>query len=431
MQSFLIKNNKMKKIISILLIVLVSNIFLDNTQFKESIILQSTGNFIIEGNKYANEIVEIIYGIEKKIIEYIFKKNDEIINTIKDKAFPYFNNTCTKKSISEIKSDIKKYFLEIIKEIRNNIEKYPKLFEDEKKKYINHINEIKFSNSTIQKDFIKLINDFSKEYDSWIENIKKDINEFLHFNEKNTIDEFFDDLERDSKKFHNKNEIKNKFFREIGSINYEKYKVRRDLIDKFRKIRSFFEEFKFVYGVVEQDLERYISRWDLDEKYEIIIYIRYIEPEKIIEILKYTVETIKNIYKRKEINELINLFNRLINIPKEYISNELINILQDFVKDILSGDYFINYDFEKIYKKINEILKWGISYFKTIKTKEEFYKEFQKYLPDIREAIKTFNIHQYISFKENYVKKSISIFYDYIRLIVYTIGYSFQKFNSS
>ena len=57
----------MKKIISILLIVLVSNIFLDNTQFKESIILQSTGNFIIEGNKYANEIVEIIYGIEKKI----------------------------------------------------------------------------------------------------------------------------------------------------------------------------------------------------------------------------------------------------------------------------------------------------------------------------------------------------------------------------
>ncbi len=108
MQSFLIKNNKMKKIISILLIVLVSNIFLDNTQFKESIILQSTGNFIIEGNKYANEIVEIIYGIEKKIIEYIFTKNDEIINTIKDKAFPYFNNTCTKKSISEIKCDIKK-----------------------------------------------------------------------------------------------------------------------------------------------------------------------------------------------------------------------------------------------------------------------------------------------------------------------------------
>ena len=359
MQSFLIKNNKMKKIISILLIVLVSNIFLDNTKFKESIILQSTGNFIIEGNKYANEIVEIIYGIEKKIIEYIFKKNDEIINTIKDKAFPYFNNTCTKKSISEIKSDIKKYFLEIIKEIRNNIEKYPKIFEDEKKKYINHINEIKFSNSTIQKDFIKLINDFSKEYDSWIENMKKDINDFLHFNEKNTIDEFFEELEKKSKRFQDKNEIKNKCFGEIADINYEKYKVRRDLIDKFRKIRSFFEEYKFVYGVVEQDLERYIREWNLDKIYEIITYIKYIEPEKIIEIFKYTVETIKNIYKRKEINELINLFNRLINIPKEYISNELINILQDFVKDILTGDYFINYDFEKIYKKINEIFKMG------------------------------------------------------------------------
>ena len=421
----------MKKIISILLIVLVSNIFLDNTKFKESIILQSTGNFIIEGNKYANEIVEIIYGIEKKIIEYIFKKNDEIINTIKDKAFPYFNNTCTKKSISEIKSDIKKYFLKITKEIRNNIEKYPKIFEDEKKKYISHINEIKFSNSTIQKDFIKLINDFSEEYDSFIENMKKDINDFLHFNEKNTIELFFDDLERESKRYRHKNEIKERYFFELNDLSYGKVEKRRKLAREYSRMRNDFEEFKFAYGVVEQDFERAIGRWDLDKNYEIITCIKYIEPEKIIEILKYTVETIKNIFKRKEINELINLFNRLINIPKEYISKELINILQDFVKDILTGDYFINYDFEKIYKKINEILKWGISYFKTIKTKEEFYKEFQKYLPDIREAIKTFNIHQYINYNENYAKKYVSIFFEYLRLISYAIHYSLQKFNSS
>ena len=32
-----------------------------------------------------------------------------------------------------------------------------------------------------------------------------------------------------------------------------------------------------------------------------------------------------------------------MNIPKEYICKELINILQVFVKDIVSGEYFINY----------------------------------------------------------------------------------------
>ena len=77
----------MKKVISILLIALVSNnLFLENAKFKESIILQSNGNIIMEGTKYLNEILEIIHGIKKKIIEYIFKKSDEIYNTLKDKA---------------------------------------------------------------------------------------------------------------------------------------------------------------------------------------------------------------------------------------------------------------------------------------------------------------------------------------------------------
>ena len=158
-------------------------------------------------------------------------------------------------------------------------------------------------------------------------------------------------------------------------------------------------------------------------------YFNYIEPEKIIEIFKYTVETIKNIFKRKEINELINLFNRVINIPKEYICKELINILQVFVKDILSGEYFINYDFEKIYKKINEILNWGISYIKSIKSEKDFYKEFQKYLPDIRETILTFNIHQYINYNENDVKKIITITYDYLKLYIHSVYYLFYQYN--
>ena len=420
----------MKKIISILLIALVSNnLYHENAKFKEPIILQSTVNFIIEGKKYANEVLEILYEIEKKIFEYIFKKNDEIYNTLKDKAFTYFNNSFTKKS--DNKADIKKYYLEIIKEIRNSIEKLPKIFEEEKKKYINYISGIKFSNFTVQNDFTRSINSFSEEMTRSIGKMKENINDFLHFDEKKNIEKFLYDVEKDAKNFRDKNAIKNEYFNVIKRLNEKKYDSRRNLIVEYSKFRSAIEGIKFFYGLIDNDFEKYKTGWNLEKVYEIITYLSNIEPEKIIEIFKYTVETIKNIFKRKEINELINLFNRLINIPKEYISNELINILQDFVKDILSGDYFINYDFEKIYKKINEILKWGISYFKTIKTKEEFYKEFQKYLPDIREAIKTFNIHQYISFKENYVKKSISIFYDYIRLIVYTIGYSFQKFNSS
>ena len=51
----------MKKVISILLIALVSNnLFLENAKFKESIILQSNGNIIMEGTKYLNEILEIM-----------------------------------------------------------------------------------------------------------------------------------------------------------------------------------------------------------------------------------------------------------------------------------------------------------------------------------------------------------------------------------
>ena len=418
----------MKKIISILLIALVSNnLFLENAKFKEPIILQSTVNFIIEGKKYANEVLEILYEIEKKIFEYIFKKNDEIYNTLKDKAFTYFNNSFTKKS--DNKADIKKYYLEIIKEIRNSIEKLPKIFEEEKKKYINYISGIKFSNFTVQNDFTRSINSFSEEMDRSIRNLKENINDFLHFDEKKKIEKFLYDAEKEAKNFRDKNAIKNEYFNVIKRFNEKKYDSRRNLIVEYSKFRSAIEGFKFFYGLIDNDFEKYKTGWNLEKVYEIITYLSKIEPEKIIEIFKYTVETIKNIFKRKEINELINLFNRVINIPKEYICKELINILQVFVKDILSGEYFINYDFEKIYKKINEILKWGISYFKSIKSEKDFYKEFQKYLPDIRETILTFNIHQYINYIENDVKKILSIMNDYLKLYNYLIYYLFQQYN--
>ena len=49
----------MKKIISILLIALVSNnLYHENAKFKESIILQSSGNIIMEATKYLNEVLE-------------------------------------------------------------------------------------------------------------------------------------------------------------------------------------------------------------------------------------------------------------------------------------------------------------------------------------------------------------------------------------
>ena len=417
----------MKKVISILLIALVSNnIFLENAKFKESIILQSNGNIIMEGTKYLNEIIEIIHEIDKKIIEYIFKKNDEIYNTLKDKAFAYLNITCSKKSIAEIKSDMLRYFPEIIKEIRNNIEKYPKIFEEEKNKYFNHINETKFSNSTVQNDFINIINSFSEDFERSIIEFKKLINDFLHFDEKRMIEKIFNFFEE--RKYKDKNVLKNQFFREIRSVNEYHFEKRERLIKGFCRIRSDFEYIKFSHGIIQFELDKYIHGWRLEKVYEIITYLSNIEPEKIIEIFKYTVETIKNIFKRKEINEFINLFNRVMNIPKEYICKELINILQVFVKDIVSGEYFINYDFEKIYKKINEILKWGISYFKSIKSEKDFYKEFQKYLPDIRETILTFNIHQYIHYNENNVKKALSIMNDYLKLYIYSIYYVFQQY---
>ena len=197
----------MKKIISILLIALVSNnLFLENAKFKEPIILQSTVNFIIEGKKYANEVLEILYEIEKKIFEYIFKKNDEIYNTLKDKAFTYFNNSFTKKS--DNKADIKKYYLEIIKEIRNSIEKLPKIFEEEKKKYINYISGIKFSNFTVQNDFTRSINSFSEEMDRSIRNLKENINDFLHFDEKKRLRNFFMMLKKKQKIFEIKMQLK-------------------------------------------------------------------------------------------------------------------------------------------------------------------------------------------------------------------------------
>ena len=418
----------MKKIISILLIALVSNnLFLENAKFKEPIILQSTVNFIIEGKKYANEVLEILYEIEKKIFEYIFKKNDEIYNTLKDKAFTYFNNTFTKKS--DNKADIKKYYLEIIKEIRNSIEKLPKILEEEKKKYINYISGIKFSNFTVQNDFNRSINSFSEEMARSIGKMKENINDFLHFDEKKQIEEFFYKIEKEAKKFRDKYAIKNEYFRIIGELNYDKSYFRRDIIQEYIKIRNLIEDIKYVFALVDISFEKYKNAWNLEKVYEIITYLSNIEPEKIIEIFKYTVETIKNIFKRKEINELINLFNRVINIPKEYICKELINILQVFVKDIVSGEYFINYDFEKIYKKINEILKWGISYIKSIKSEKDFYKEFQKYLPDIRETILTFNIHQYINYNENDVKKIITITYDYLKLYIHSVYYLFYQYN--
>ena len=420
----------MKKIISILLIALVSNnLYHENAKFKEPIILQSTVNFIIEGKKYANEVLEILYEIEKKIFEYIFKKNDEIYNTLKDKAFTYFNNSFTKKS--DNKADIKKYYLEIIKEIRNSIEKLPKIFEEEKKKYINYISGIKFSNFTVQNDFNRSINSFSEEMTRSIGKMKENINDFLHFDEKKKIEEFLYEIEKDATKFRDKNAIKNEYFRIIGKLNYDKSYFRRDIIQEYIKIRNLIEDIKYVFALVDISFEKYKNAWNLEKVYEIITYLSKIEPEKIIEIFKYTVETIKNIFKRKEINELINSFNRVINIPKEYISQELINILQVFVKDIVSGEYFINYDFEKIYKKINEILKWGISYIKSIKSEKDFYKEFQKYLPDIRETILTFNIHQYINYIENDVKKILSIMNDYLKLYIHSIFYLFYQYNKN
>ena len=252
----------MKKVISILLIALVSNnLFLENAKFKESIILQSNGNIIMEGTKYLNEILEIIHGIKKKIIEYIFKKSDEIYNTLKDKAFPYLNITCSKKSITEIKSDIKKYFPEIIKEIRNNIEnieKYPKIFEEEKKKYLNHINETKFSNSTVQKDFINFVDSFSEEMDDSIKKLKEIINDFLHFDEKRMIEELFDKIEREAQRYKDKNILKNKFFSIMRDINEFHFDKRKGLIRDFRRIRSDFEEIKFAHGIIQFELDEYI-----------------------------------------------------------------------------------------------------------------------------------------------------------------------------
>ena len=271
----------MKKIISILLIALVSNnLFLENAKFKEPIILQSTVNFIIEGKKYANEVLEILYEIEKKIFEYIFKKNDEIYNTLKDKAFTYFNNTFTKKS--DNKADIKKYYLEIIKEIRNSIEKLPKIFEEEKKKYINYISGIKFSNFTVQNDFTRSINSFSEEMTRSIGKMKENINDFLHFDEKKKIEEFLYEIEKDATKFRDKNAIKNEYFRIIGKLNYDKSYFRRDIIQEYIKIRNLIEDIKYVFALVDISFEKYKNAWNLEKVYEIITYLSNIEPEKII-----------------------------------------------------------------------------------------------------------------------------------------------------
>ena len=416
----------MKKIISILLIVLVSNnIFLENINFKKTVILQSNGNVIDQGIKYLNEVLEILHGIEKKIVEYTLKKNDEIIKTFKEKALLYFNNTISKKSSSEYKSDIKNYISQIIKEIKNNIEKYPKMFEEEKTKYINHIKEIKFSNSTIQKNYIELINSFSENIDDLLQNINRDINDFLHFDEDERIDETIKNIE--SKRYE-KHELKELMIENLIYLNSKKAEIRRNIIHSFAYIKSKIEENKLEYGVFQQDLEEYERKWDLEEKYEFITFLSNMEPSKIIEIFKYTIETIKNIFKRKEINEFINLFKTVINIPKEYINNEFINVLEDFIKEILKGEYFINFDFEKIYNKMNEILNWGINYFKTIKSKNDFYKEFEKYLPDIRENLLTLNCHQYINYIENDAKKGISILFEYLQLIYYSDYYSIGKF---
>ena len=123
----------MKKIISILLIVLVSNnIFLENINFKKTVILQSNGNIINQGIKYLNEVLEILHGIEKKIVEYTLKKNDEIIKTFKEKALLYFNNTISKKSSSEYKSDIKNYISQIIKEIKKILKNIQKCLKKKK-----------------------------------------------------------------------------------------------------------------------------------------------------------------------------------------------------------------------------------------------------------------------------------------------------------
>ena len=432
----------MKKIISLILIVFVSNkIFLENNINNEKFLdinLQQSGQNLPNQLKiYAEDIINIVNNITSNIMEFFqVKINDEFYTILNTKAYPHFINILQQKSFNNFITALGNYVTNLL----NNIKEY------------NYTDVIEFIVSEVNnfKEFVKKT-EFKPEIEDIIKKIKREINELdvneirrsltENLNQLNNINvsKIVDNLKRsaensikDYKMINEKYKIERiaEFF---ASIFIAK-KVSRGSISYINHIiKSNIESFK-VY-INSEDFLKDTSEIDtfLSEFYNYTLPIlQKIEGEKVKLVLQYFFSTFNETLKSNAMNGIKHLIKKIVVENKsEYLLDEFLLKIYDVIETILNMKFFEDQNAGKIYNKLTEILNWAVEYLKTIDSFEKLQLEFNKNVMEVVNIIKEYDAHYVIDINTRYARRIVTIVLNNGKVAIKIITYILKYFDSN
>ena len=433
----------MKKIISLILIVFVSNkIFLENNINNEKFLdinLQQSGQNLPNQLKiYAEDIINIVNNITSNIMDFFQKKiNDELYTILNTKAYPYFINILQQKSYNNFITALGNYLTNFL----NNIKEY------------NYTNITEFIVSEVITNFTQFVNDtkFNPQIEKIIEGIKKSIKEWdveeirkelnNKLNKLNNINVSYmvDDIKThyDYKIKHYKERDERSKIRMIAE-NYAipffaKTECRRSISEINNNIKSEIESFK-VY-INSENFLKDISGIDrfLSELFnKTLPILKEIEGEKVISVLKFFFSTIDNTLKSKAMKEIKQLIKKIVVENKsEYLLDEFLLKIYDVIETILNMKFFEDQNAGKIYNKLTEILNWAVEYLKTIDSFEKLQLEFNKNVMEVVNIIKEYDAHYVIDINTRYARRIVTIVLNYGKMAMKIISYVLKYFDSN
>ncbi len=432
----------MKKIISLILIVFVSNkIFLENNINNEKFLdinLQQSGQNLPNQLKiYAEDIINIVNNITSNIMDFFQKKiNDELYTILNTKAYPYFINILQQKSYNNFITALGNYFTNFL----NGFKEYN--YNDITEFIVSEVTNFKeFVNKTVFKDeievIIKEIKTNIKEWD--IEEIRKsvnkELNEFKNINVSKIVDEWKEIAEDEIKRYKNQPEIFKiqKIAGYFAFPFFAKKECRPTISEINHNIKSYIESFK--YYINSEDFLKENSRINefLSEFFnKTLPILKEIEGEKVISVLKYFFSTIDKTLKSDAMKGIKQLIKKIVVENKsEYLLDEFLLKIYDVIETILNMKFFEDQNAGKIYNKLTEILNWAVEYLKTIDSFEKLQLEFNKNVLEVVNIIKEYDAHYVIDINTRYARRIVTIVLNYGKIAMKIISYVLKNFDSN
>lgn len=414
----------MRTFFVLMLIALTSSkIFLNNqVNLKESLNLQSGND---DAYTYLSEIIKYINETTSGLMNFIETNiNEQLYENLKN--YSSIITLLQKNTYYQIRVKMKNYYIQFLKKIKEfDFKPVFDLILNEIQEFLDFSNKTQFNEFT-EKLLVNVRNDLqqfkeemtkTKRIQKHFERIRLELKDFNEEKIALSLIESLDNLRKQYSKI-TENELKNDIFNEIIKLIKQKAKIRESIVEFFDTIKTGIE-------IGKLNITKVCSNIDFNDINDnVFLYIKELDVNQFIEVLKYLLTRIKNIFSSQEKNSIKNLLNQLLNeINIEFIPSQIRHKIYEIFEKVLDGKYIQDkYDF----KLIMDIHQWCISFIQNIKTKDELLDS----LRNLMEKLRPLDLHTPLDTLAYYIKRNISIGFKFINIMIEigsTIFYNLAK----